>query len=176
MESALSDLKKICDEVKDTLDPVILSSIECLIDKTYNALKDENEDARTLLEETLMRGVELVQKSKIGQNTLKNLTNAAPEEAEIDAAAENEGGNDDKCAPAEEERFDSMDTIDIDEIYPNENDKKLGSSSTDHDKCEAKSSANTENQSSIEHSISYKSSPSYSSSSVIRVKVDCFDN
>ena len=59
MESALSDLKKICDEVKDTLDPVILSSIETLIDKTYNALKDENEDARTLLEETLMRDVEM---------------------------------------------------------------------------------------------------------------------
>ena len=118
MESALSDLKKICDEVKDTLDPVILSSIETLIDKTYNALKDENEDARTLLEETLMRGVELVQKSKIGQETIENLTNASMEDGEGETTTEDESECSDESTYLrdEEERCDSPEVSTEDEL------------------------------------------------------------
>lgn len=97
MESALSDLKKICDEVKESLDPIILASIEALIDKTYTALKDEKEDARALLEETLLRGVELVQKSKTAQDTLHNLTMVAQEA----------GGDVLPCIPASGEEEDS---------------------------------------------------------------------
>jgi len=56
---AIGDLRKICDEVKESIDPIILSSIEALIDKTYDAIQDDNEEARTLFKETLLRGAEL---------------------------------------------------------------------------------------------------------------------
>ena len=61
---AIGDLRKICDEVKESIDPIILSSIEALIDKTYDAIEDDNEEARTLFKETLLRGAELVEQSK----------------------------------------------------------------------------------------------------------------
>ena len=61
---AMGDLRKICDEVKESIDPIILSSIEALIDKTYDAIQDDNDEARSLFKETLLRGAELVEQSK----------------------------------------------------------------------------------------------------------------
>ena len=52
---AIGDLRQICDEVTESIDPIILSSIEALIDKTC----DDNEEARTLFKETLLRGAEM---------------------------------------------------------------------------------------------------------------------
>eukprot|EP00092_Neocalanus_flemingeri_P009537 GFUD01010265.1.p1 GENE.GFUD01010265.1~~GFUD01010265.1.p1 ORF type:complete len:920 (-),score=265.67 GFUD01010265.1:80-2797(-) len=180
MESALSDLKKICDEVKDTLDPVILSSIETLIDKTYNALKDENEDARTLLEETLMRGVELVQKSKIGQDTLENLTNAAAEEAEGDTTTEDESeeSDDSHYVRDEEERCDTPD-ISTEDDEPNfkSDMASIGTSITIGDNDVCVSITNPVDHSHSEHSYSLRPSPHpYPHSPVIRLKVDPPDN
>eukprot|EP00090_Calanus_glacialis_P042412 TRINITY_DN7522_c0_g1_i1.p1 TRINITY_DN7522_c0_g1~~TRINITY_DN7522_c0_g1_i1.p1 ORF type:complete len:909 (+),score=312.34 TRINITY_DN7522_c0_g1_i1:40-2766(+) len=180
MESALSDLKKICDEVKDTLDPVILSSIETLIDKTYNALKDENEDARTLLEETLMRGVELVQKSKIGQDTLENLTNAAVEEGEGESTTEDEseGSDDSNYLRDEEERCDSPDiSTEDDELNFKSDVGSIGTSITIGDNDVCVSITNPVDYSHSEHSYSLRPSPHpYPHSPVIRLKVDPPDN
>jgi len=180
MESALSDLKKICDEVKDTLDPVILSSIETLIDKTYNALKDENEDARTLLEETLMRGVELVQKSKIGQDTLENLTNAVAEEAEGETTTEDESeaSDDSHFIRDEEERCDTPD-ISTEDDEPNfkSDMASVGTSITIGDNDVCVSITNPVDNSHSEHSYSLRPSPHpYPHSPVIRLKVDPPDN
>ena len=77
---AIGDLRKICDEVKESIDPIILSSIEALIDKTYNALQDDNEEARALFEETLLRGVELVEQSKHASEKMDNLANKIVEQ------------------------------------------------------------------------------------------------
>jgi len=175
MESALSDLKKICDEVKDTLDPVILSSIETLIDKTYNALKDENEDARTLLEETLMRGVELVQKSKIGQDTIENLTNASIEEAEGETTTEDEseGSDDSHYLRDEEERCDSPDVSTEDELNFKSDVCSLGTNITIGDNDVCVSITNPGDQSQSEHSYSLRPTPHpFPHSPVIRLKVD----
>jgi len=176
MESALSDLKKICDEVKDTLDPVILSSIETLIDKTYNALKDENEDARTLLEETLMRGVELVQKSKIGQDTLENLANAATEEGEGETTTEDESevSDDSHYLRDEEERCDTPDvSTEDDEPNLKSNMASSGTSITIGDNDVCVSITNPVDHSYSEHSYSLRPSPHpYPHSPVIRLKVD----
>jgi len=179
MESALSDLKKICDEVKDTLDPVILSSIETLIDKTYNALKDENEDARTLLEETLMRGVELVQKSKIGQDTLENLTNAAVEEGEGETTTEDESeeSDDSHYLRDEEERCDSPEISTEDELNFKSDIGSIGTSITIGDNDVCVSITNPVDHSHSEHSYSLRPSPHpYPHSPVIRLKVDPPDN
>jgi len=62
--SAIKDLRNICEEVKESIDPIILSSIEALIDKTYTALQDDSEESRSFFEETLFRGVDLVEESK----------------------------------------------------------------------------------------------------------------
>jgi len=175
MESALSDLKKICDEVKDTLDPVILSSIETLIDKTYNALKDENEDARTLLEETLMRGVELVQKSKIGQDTIENLTNATTEDGEGETTTEDEseGSDDSNYLQDEEERSDSPEVSTEDELNFKSDIGNMGTSITIGDNDVCVSITNPVDQSQSEHSYSLRPSPHpYPHSPVIRLKVD----
>ena len=48
---AVGGLQKIYGEVKDSLDPIIISSIESLIEKTYDALQDD-EDRKQLFEET----------------------------------------------------------------------------------------------------------------------------
>jgi len=175
MESALSDLKKICDEVKDTLDPVILSSIETLIDKTYNALKDENEDARTLLEETLMRGVELVQKSKIGQDTIENLTNASIEEGEGETTTEDEseGSDDSTYLRDEEERCDSPEVSTEDELNFKSDVCSLGTNITIGDNDVCVSITNPVDQSQSEHSYSLRPTPHpFPHSPVIRLKVD----
>jgi len=175
MESALSDLKKICDEVKDTLDPVILSSIETLIDKTYNALKDENEDARTLLEETLMRGVELVQKSKIGQDTIENLTNASIEEGEGETTTEDEseGSDDSTYLRDEEERCDSPEVSTEDELNFKPDVCSLGTNITIGDNDVCVSITNPVDQSQSEHSYSLRPTPHpFPHSPVIRLKVD----
>jgi len=175
MESALSDLKKICDEVKDTLDPVILSSIETLIDKTYNALKDENEDARTLLEETLMRGVELVQKSKIGQETIENLTNASMEDGEGETTTEDESECSDESTYLrdEEERCDSPEVSTEDELNFKSDVGSVGTNITIGDSDVCVSISNPIDQSQSEHSYSLRPSPHpFPHSPVIRLKVD----
>ena len=70
---AIGDLRKICDEVNESIDPIILSSIEALIDKTC----DDNEEARTLFKETLLRGAEMSKHTseRIVEQNLEDLLN-----------------------------------------------------------------------------------------------------
>ena len=80
---AVGGLQKIYGEVKDSLDPIIISSIESLIEKTYDALQDD-EDRKQLFEETFKRGVELMQKSKYVPNNLENFSSEPVDESKIE--------------------------------------------------------------------------------------------
>ena len=80
---AVGGLQKIYGEVKDSLDPIIISSIESLIEKTYDALQDD-EDRKQLFEETFKRGVELMQKSKYVPNNIENFSNEPVDESKIE--------------------------------------------------------------------------------------------
>ena len=77
---AIGDLRKICEEVKESIDPIILDSIEALIDKTYYAIQDDSEQARALFEETLLKGVQLVEQSKQTSEKVDNTANKIVEQ------------------------------------------------------------------------------------------------
>ena len=81
--STISGFKKMYGEVKDSLDPIIMSSIEALIEKTYDALETDNE-RKKLFGETIMKSVELMQNPNFSKEDLENFTNEALSDSKLD--------------------------------------------------------------------------------------------
>ena len=104
-----SVLQKMNDEFKDTLDPLIVSSIESLLEKTYS-LQDDGE-RKQLLEETFKRGVELMQKNKFTRDAIENLSTEPVDDFKIEELILSclEGREFDKTAGGEEEEGDKSD-------------------------------------------------------------------
>ena len=174
-----SEFQKIYGEVKDKMDPIIISSIESLIEKSYDIGALDNETEREkLIGETILKGVELMQNPSFTKEALENLANEALNECKLDDIILSCLENVDVKERSEEEIKQSVKTDSKrDKSCATDNMKKvqveddeLCSNCSNNPKCSFTTSSTASSATPVKHKSETMNNPSLSSSRLERLE------